>query len=666
MKSITKYTPKATLFPRTVLKHEQTLGAYENYLTFLVKKCILFHRRTIKMKKVILVLICLLMIASCGLENLPPKSFTVKGNPGLYVPIGSPFAGMEKEDRLEYQLSPENMKKKMKENVAKEGADEDVQIFLASERTVRDLKARLKEYLNEDLNIAPGVQSYLVHYPLINMPLNLKRYADNAIAEAKKGREDGNIVIPAIPPGLSMPRFLSYDETTKTTDPLETEDSKKPFVKIPFTKMAKLVKKVEGGKYGLEIDWSQELQDNLLLKIPGFGIDDYIPGIPTDNDGNPTSVNPRKLRYYDTSADPKTTFLPQRQEDPPGNIIKSDLDDEENLFVYAKITGPCSGKLQPVMIFEWEQALIDTKAMEGEKSTFMGYYPIKNTLSEFVGEGVTFKKVIGFMYMSGVKTENAKLFSAIYKSTDYDNGLRNPIKTPYDEKLHNVELLELPDGDIYDNDLYPMSITNKEDPTLGGEPLDLTEIFESIAMTLQYAITINNMWYEHKEDNNDYIKFDMLVLIPMDLKISQKITDASPNINNNYVLLDFGQSFSETLWKGDLFGRKEGEDNNIKQIEYFNVGIIRTNINIVEKDKLALLASSGNNHRTMEFRDNASLQLAGNSSGGSLLSPTFRLILKKDPNEDFGSFRILRPPVPVFDFKLYVEAKAKLEYTKNF
>jgi len=610
------------------------------------------------MKKVIPGFVCLFLIVSCGLQNLPPDSITIKGKPGLYVPLGSPFVGMDEKDRLEYLLSPENMKEKMKENVTKEGADEDVKIYTVSERIVRALKEELKE----DLNIDPGVQTYMVHYPLIDMPLNLKRYADDAIADVKTKKEIKIPDNPGSPASPEAPLFISYNEATNTTILQATDDPNTPFVKIPFAKMAKLVKRVENGQYGLEIDYDLYLAANLQIKIPGFGFD-YMSGIPTNNNGDPTSINPTKLRYYDTSADPKTDFYPQKRD--VSGQLKSDLDDGENLFVYARITGHCPpGDLEPAMIFEWVKALIDTESMEdGIISTFMGYYPIKNTLSEFVGEGVTFKKVIGFMYMSGVEAQDASDIEASVTANIYAGEFKNDkptgdLKESIKEDLDNQKLPELPSDDEFDKELYPMSIKSKE-------PLDLTKIFENDDMTLQYAINIKEMMYYHKDDNQDRIKFDMIVLIPMDLKISKPITDdgVKDDIKGNYVMLDFGQSFKNTLWEGDLFGRKEGEENYLKKIEYFNVGIIKTNINIVDPTKLAILAISGSNSSTMEFRDNASLKLAGNSSSESLLSPTFKLILKKDLSENFGSFRILRQKNPVFDFKLYVEAKAALEYT---
>jgi len=626
------------------------------------------------MKKLIPGFICLLLIASiasiasCGFENLPPKALVVKGNPGLYVPIGSPFAGMEKEKRVEYLLSPDNLKKEIKENATNEGADEDVKIYVSSENAVINLKNKLKEYNMPDMGIDTSVQAYMLHYPLLKMPLNLKRQTDDAMRTVKEKRTitipDNTVGLPLAP---STPLYVYYDETDKTPKLSQAPDPDIPFLKIPFTKMSKLVKKVGDGKYGLEIDPGNNtaLAANLEIKIPGFGFN-YMRGKLT-SDG--------KLQYYaDGINDPdKTEFYPQKRDPlPPNNV--SDLDDGENLYIYARITGNCSGALELSMIFDWTYAIIDTKSSE-DLSTYMGSYPINNKLSEFVGEGVTFKKVVGFMYMSGVEEGKGSFTAKIYKSEVFNDGRPSgePKKT-YTEPLReqNMPGLPLNDNEEFKETFYPMSIVNKENTSKPGEPMDLTGIFDSNETTLQYAINIDEMLYHHNDNDQDYIVFDLIILIPMDLKISKPVESADESINKNYVKLDFGQSFKNTLWEGDLFGsKKEGgkdKDNYLKNIDYINVGIrfSETDINIITPEKLAILAETKKDSKYMEFKNNASMKLIGGSSDGTLLSPAFSVILKKDPGENFGSFRLFRPAEPKFDFKLYVEAKAKLEYKMDF
>lgn len=607
------------------------------------------------MKKLILVFICLLLIVSCGFENLPPKALVVKGNPGLYVPIGSPFAGMKEEDKLEYLISTNNLKKMMNEKSTGAGAENEAEIYETSKIFATKLEA---SYPDKNLNIDPEVRSYLVHYPLMEMQLNLKKYADSAMETLKANRV---IEIPIIPVGSTTPLFIHYNDVEKNTYFDESDDIDKPFMKIPLSKMAKMVKIVEGNKYGLEINYTQDLADNLWLKIPGFGVNDYMQGIPAENN--------TKLQYYDTSVSPKENFYPQMQMD----MTPSDLDNERNLRIYAKITGPCPGTLRPVMIFDWKRALIDTESTD-DISTFMGSYPIKNNLSEFLGEGVTFKKITGFVYMYGKKEEDAITSSitlSIYDTEEFDNNYRYPaddIENTLKDNLVNIKLPPLKDE--FDDELAPMSLKNG--------PMDLTKIFDNINTTLQFAIHINDMWYDNDNniDDQSSIKYDLLILIPLDMKvINPPPANAGADIQNKYVMLDLGETFRDKpLWDGDLFGRKEGEKNQLKGIEYFKIGIFKTNINITYPEKLAILAvkkGSRSENAFMKFENNASLKLAGGSSDDELLyCPEFSVLLERDKEgntyKDFGSFKILRPQNPSFDFKLFVEAKAKLEYTMDF
>jgi hypothetical protein len=557
---------------------------------------------------------------------------------------------MKKEERLDYLIGPDNIRKMMNDNISKADASDELKIYEVSRS------------LAEELGIDPEVRTYLARYPLAEMPLNLKRYVDRAMAAVRTKRE---ISIPVIPPGLPVspaaPRYINGDGGL-----VEKEDLNNPFLKIPLDDMAKLVKRVVDGKYGLEIDYSHELAQYLEISIPGFGFD-YMTGEPTDNNGNP-SGSPTKLQYYDKSGT-KKNFYPQEQM-APYETDPSDLIDRD-LWVYVRISGPCSGTLKPEIIFEWERALIDTEAAE-TTSTFMGHYPIKNSLGEFLGNKVSFKKANGFMYMSGVETEGASMMAAIYDTEDFNSGnpAPNTAKMEYDKNLHNQAAPLFPDGDEFNGALYPMSLPD-------NEPLDLTPIFESGDATLQFAIKVRDMWINQEDidDDETSIKFDLLIMIPLDLKVLNEAPSVNAttdkgtaiNIQNNYVMLNLGDALEKNMGEGDLFGRKEDEENYLKYIQYVKISLkfSGADINIIDPGKLAVLVTPKNgSSRLMEkFENNASLMLTGDALSTIPFSPEFTVLLKKEENENFGSFRILRPLVPKFDFKLYVEAKAALEYT---
>jgi hypothetical protein len=133
-------------------------------------------------------------------------------------------------------------------------------------------------------------------------------------------------------------------------------------------------------------------------------------------------------------------------------------------------------------------------------------------------------------------------------------------------------------------------------------------------------------------------------------------------------MLDLGDSLNNSA-EGDLFGRNEDdEDNFLNNITYVKIGISKPNINIIDSSRLAVLVTAKEGNSLLELRDNASLQFTGAVLNEIPFNPKFSVLLRKDQPGDGkpGSFKILRPKNPSFDFKLYVEAKAAFEYTVDF
>jgi len=552
-----------------------------------------------------------------------PESITVKGNPGLYVPLGSPFAGMKPEDRLENLISPDNIRKMMNGN-GEAGLFDDLKIY------------EVDEDLTAALGIDREVQTYLVRYPLAEMPLDLGEYVKDAMDAVNAEKQ---LSIPYVPDGGVM--YLTEDGPTGT-------ETNKPFIKIPLADMAKLVKWVERsdpGIFGLEINYSPELALSLELKIPGLGFD-WIHGIPTDDDGN-SSTSPTKLRYYNPTPT-KTKFYPRKDGTTP-----SDLDKDGNLLVYARISGASQKQtLTPSLIFEWKKALINTDGTDG-KSSFSGEYPMNNNLSEFLGNGVSFKRVDGYMYMSGV-TGSGSMSIGIYNASDVS--LDN--KTP---SLHSVDAPNFPvKGKFTNKDILDHQSLNK--------PLDMKTLLNNPdSARLKVSITIDNMEID-SSDAEKHIQFDLLLLIPLDLEVSNEITDTAvgSNIRSNYVMLDLVDSLNNSA-EGDLFGRNEDDEENfLNNITYVKIGISKPNINIIDSSRLAVLVTTTEDNSLLELRDNASLQFTGAVLNKIPFSPKFSVLLRKDGGSTTGSFKILRPKNPSFDFKLYVEAKTAFEYTVDF
>jgi len=560
-------------------------------------------------------LVCFLFILSCENGGIP-KALTVKGNPELYVPLGSPFAGMEEEDRLENLISPAGIKKMM--NNSDPGSNNELEVYEVSKE------------MAQIHGIAPEVQTYLVQYPLAEMPLNLEDYLNKAMNKTNDG---GSVNIPEIP-GITEGTYkYIYGDGSP---PGESEDENNPFMKIPLNDMAKLVKEVRrdvSGRFGLEIDYDPLLEQNLWIKIPSFGINDYIKGV-KDNPANPS-----KLLFADISGN---KFYPRSD-------LRASGDDKE-LWVYVRISGPCPGNYESKMIFEWESAVIDTEG----NSAFNEEYPVKNKLGDFLGGGASFKRADGYVYMNGL--ENAEMTVNIDGATQTRS---------LHEKTWESELTvgTKPDG--------TKTVTGSLVNSSIGTPLDLLPLFNTSETILKVSVNVPETTIQSNEAADKIVKFNLYILIPMDLIISEVYGKEAPdviiggvNVRNKYVPLDLGDMLAKSDTGNDLFGRKEGKDNLLDDIGSVEIVLKGVDITAAEKDKLRILIKNKGDYRLLELKDNASLKY----DSGQLsepFSPEFSVLLEKDTGTS-GSFKVLRSETPAFDFKLDVKAKAGIENTMEF
>jgi len=612
------------------------------------------------MKKIIPGIVCLLLITSCDFEM--PKSLTVKGSPGLYVPLGSPFVGMKPEERLENLIGPDNVKNMLDGSSAEAGIGKELKIY------------EVDKSLATPLKMDPDVQAYVARYPLADMPLNLKKYAEDAMKAVNDRRQ---FTIPdlsslPIPPTSASPVFMTEDGPERT-------DNDKPFIKVSLVDMAKLVKLVKAEDIlGLEIDYFADLATNLELRIPGLGIETWTKGTATDDNGNPSS-NPTKLRYYNPA---KRYFYPRVQRDTAGTVTQpSDLDAKGNLLIYAKISGSLQPKTHvPSLVFKWEMAQIDTVTGTDNKGSFSGEYPLDNNLGKFLGEGVSFKRVDGYMYMSGVHVdEDSTMTIDVYDA----KGPEANIIPGYSQKhtLNDVSAPVFPkDGEKFTADNAKFLTDPKLMSITDVPQLDMRDILKAESKKLKVSVQIPGMeiFRDEVEKGDDAIHLDLLVLIPLELEVSNQIPDdIAVDLANGdkYVMLDLGDALKKTSKGGDLFGRKGGEDDALKVIKSVEIGIrFSTNdINIIRPGDLAVLVTSNKRKQIMEFKNNSRLRLTSKEDGLDEIpfSPVFNVLLEKNKNaagqyETSGSFKILRPAKPSFDFKLDVTAKAELEYTLDF
>jgi len=309
------------------------------------------------------------------------------------------------------------------------------------------------------------------------------------------------------------------------------------------------------------------------------------------------------------------------------------------------------------MIFEWAKALINTDT--GAGSAFKAEYPIENSLGDFLGGGISFNKADGYVYMSGLSAEPVM-------TVDIGNGVNQTRNLK--EATPSFTVTPKPDGTkIANGSLTTSSFTN-DNPN----PLNLAPIFENAGAVLKVEVKIDELEITNSETIGDKsIKFNLFALIPLNLKVSEvpgkeapNVTVGGVNIKNNYLPLDLGDTLAK-LGEGDLFGREEGKDNLINEVDSLEIILKGVDISIFNKDNIRLLVKIKNDYKLLEFNDNASLKFDSNLLSIPF-SPEFNVLLKKDTGTNSGSFKILRTEVPKFDFRLDIKAKAKIDYTLNF
>jgi hypothetical protein len=288
-------------------------------------------------KKVILVLMCFAWLTSCEL----PESITIKGRPGVYLALGSPFGDADDPNRLENQIDPEKIRTMMG------GDTETVNIY---------------NYTGDNTN----VQTYLMQYPIAKMDLDLTKYVKNAMSGIDGEDSDSSYTIPD-----EIANAAQYPYYVTKSGPKLIDDDDDPLFKIPIADMAKLVLEVKDGPFGIEIDSSH---GNIRVKVPAFDIDYDQAGV----------IEGNKIRFYNPT---KNIFRP-----------KIDMGGRDEIYVYVKIIGPSSGTIVFDMLFEWETAIINTE----DNDNLKGKYAIKNSLGEYLGKDADFKRIEGYIYVDGV------------------------------------------------------------------------------------------------------------------------------------------------------------------------------------------------------------------------------------------------------------------------
>jgi len=567
------------------------------------------------MKRILPGFLCLIMVFSCGIPVIP-KSITVKGNPGVYLPLGSPFSRLEEGERLEDYINTVRIREMM--NSAKDEND----------GSLNDL--RVYDYW-PDSN-AEDIQTYVIHYPITEMKRDLSAY----VREASMANRNETLLV-TIPEAInSIP--LAYFPIDLTEDLLLNPGSipnngDVPLFKVRLPDMAKLVKEVYEGPFGIKVQYSQSFFDNLRVKIPAFDID-YDQQGRLGADGKLEFVN-----------DSKTKFVPM-----------ADLLDGQFLEVYVRLLGPCSGPVEFGVIFEWYEAVIDTTHGQG---SLWGEYAIENSFRGFLGEGVGLKKMQGFIYVDGLGPNDGKM------------SLKSGDDTLFPESVDGTaDLTEAIRPNFPDSETEPMTIDLLQWAQSLSEPIEMAEALNDAGevLDLKYRVEINEWILENDPEKTvGTITVDMVLLLPLAFIVTTEST-----ADSDYVKLEMGDAFlnvedDENEEKGDLLRRDGTNEDLYGNIDTVAVLVKDFRNTIIGSPIFILLESPIDGEDP--YRRKIELDLGSREIFVTIqyeelpnpFIPKFEILLLKDPDKDFATLTIKRQVnPPEFDFFLAVEARADL------
>ena len=562
------------------------------------------------MRRLMFCFLCLglIFVMSCEI----PQSITVKGSPSLKVSLGSPFKGEDKKSLNDY-ISKEKIAEMMND-------------------TGNPNEVIVDYYEGPSF---PGVQTYIVHYPITRMTLDLEEYVNNATTTTPGTK---NYDIPSIVKVDSFPSWVDYYYITDTA--VYETDPHCPLYKIDLSDMANLVVEVRGRTdvgnemFGIEIPYDKNVpyersfRKNLQIKIPAFGIE-YDDPVTVD-------VANGMLRFAGTADG--------------GRFRPSDtgvLSPNNELEIFVRLAGPCDDRTISITpIFNWEEATINPSNMKTHKENLKGEYSISYNFREFLGSA-EFLNVEGYVYVAGVgKRASMKLW--INSEAPFESGKLEPSSFGLDG---DKELLEASRAPI------PLAwVLNKYDD----------------GFNLGYHIEIEEWTVYSYEGRTEEITADLVILLPMRLKISSPDPHTPPYNEfpyTQYVKLDFKDIFDDS-GNEDLFGR-DGSDNFFDSIEQVTISLDNKNIGkAVTESRLAIRLTNNNPaYAGILYLGDArpSLLIPKAALNPPPFAPKFEVLYKKDVVGgvimDYATFEIKRGHGITFDFTLTVEAKVEINET---
>jgi hypothetical protein len=668
-------------------------------------------KKLIRFFMVVLSTMLTMVIASCDFSDFAmPESITIKGKPGLHVPLGLISNSFKVED----YLGTDNILKMM-------GGEED--------SLLGDM--RIYEYEQE----SKEVKTFLIHYQIAKMPYDLGQYMnqvyalqppeikdidlrrpaevarffpdetlsqllnmtdtsiegaiDNKIDEWVDGAAAGETVNTGIPaaqsalttfstlianPLLSNSDKQALTAKTKTdikalqavTDAKDTAKSQfstfkdyaeelKQEVKIPLGDIAKLVNYIDVQATGLKVKGTT-FEGKIEIAIPQFGIGSvsgsnvvtYSAGIVKDGD-----------LYFTTHNETGTDSNPTTYKFTPNG---------PNLTVYINVKDFINGPVDfvPTLEFHWTEANVNP----GSNGELKGQYDMDlGSVADLLGDDFEPPEVKGYLYIDNLPIDDPKMSLGINSPTNLINNrsIRNA-GLPFNDE-DGKPLLEnggkfagtLPNSSLFD------TATNKE------TSLDITNVLTSGASSsLQYEITMAPVGGASIKNNGNLsgvISADMVIVLPLKFTVKATPITGDPTIESGkYVQFDLKDENGKSLLPeitDDLFGREDDGGGTVDEIlgdsGINNVKIILEKyVNNVLPDMMIWIKCGDNKPKLLDFKKDRILELTEEDFEYPF-APAFKILIPYE--EDNKGWTLSVKDSYDFDFNLVVEATADLDKT---
>lgn len=589
-----------------------------------------------------------LLFLSCNVhwsDLTLPEEVKIETTPGLYLPLTNNLFGGEEFEKY----SPEKL---IKDNLS---------------------LAKIKERIGANMSgitvstyEAPGSEipgghppTYLLRYPLAEMPVDLSKYMEGLKIEGDGG-EPITFDIPDLPPwpGLSP----DYLPPIATLIPDESQRTKSTTVDI--RDMADLLTSLTYTTLGIKI--KEKLEGVLEIKLrdgntSGDGLDLVLKG---------TYNEAENCTYFVDSIETGKTWKPSGKQ----LAITMTLIDYPPNYSGAGATLT----ITPEFVLEWTEATINP----GENGTLKGEMPLD--FSELGGtlEGISFPagSIKAYLYTSELPESDAKITLTSISTTA-------SVILVDDKSLHDVPVApELPaDGAPYDQAIPPSSLADSDNP---DGAIDLTGTLNSSMreeVTLKYEVAMGAITLKKSDlEESKTISAVLLIKLPLALEYHGSSFDATGDYRKNglgdpvtksdyltFEIKDF--NFSDIIGDDDLLEpiREEFKSGGVSgRLELTNISLVLANCDVSLFPSVCIAIKQNKEAKDgilIDFSDDSP-----NSAGKDIpitfdldpnepFTPSIEILLKKDQNKDFTTLSINEDGK--FSFGLIVEIESALDAT---